>query len=443
MKSNIKILTVLLVVILSVVIIPKQASGQQGYVSFQIFYDQLSPYGQWVSNPAYGYVWIPDAGPNFTPYSTEGYWVYTEYGWTWVSNYDWGWAPFHYGRWDFDDYYGWFWVPDNEWGPSWVNWRSADGYYGWSPMEPGMSISASFGQQYNYNNDHWMFVRDRDFERRDVNRYYVNRRVHNTIIVNSRVINTTYIDNSRHATYVAGPTRNDVQRNTGRNINTVSIRENKNPGQNMKNNQLQMYRPQIEKNNVKGNKPAPTRVSEKQDVKRPSEKTSTSKPRKASPNENKAQPIKTNIRNSVHTAQPAIQRAVNPTNNNNRQQQQQKTEIKKQQQQQEQKIQQQQPQQKQQQQKPQQSQQQPQQRQQLQKPQQQQPQQKQQLQQPEQKQQQQKPQQRQQLQKPQQRQQLQKPQQQQQKTTSAPANERKQQPNKENNSNSKKKEAPM
>ena len=84
----------------------------------QVFYDELSPYGTWVNYPDYGYVWVPDAGSDFRPYATNGYWTYTDYGWTWVSNYIWGWAPFHYGRWFYDDYYGWAWVPGNEWAPA-------------------------------------------------------------------------------------------------------------------------------------------------------------------------------------------------------------------------------------------------------------------------------------------------------------------------------------
>src|SRR5665647_2087301 len=116
MKSKIKILAILLGLIISSVIFSKQASAQQGNVSFQVFYDELSPYGQWVDDPNYGYIWIPDAGQDFVPYSSNGYWVLSDYGWTWVSDYNWGWAPFHYGRWDFNNYYGWFWIPDNVWG---------------------------------------------------------------------------------------------------------------------------------------------------------------------------------------------------------------------------------------------------------------------------------------------------------------------------------------
>jgi hypothetical protein len=101
---------------------------QQGTVSLQVFYDELSPYGNWVSYNNYGFVWIPEAGLDFYPYSSNGKWVFTDTGWTWYSGYNWGWAPFHYGRWLYDNSYGWMWVPDTEWGPAWVTWRSGGDY---------------------------------------------------------------------------------------------------------------------------------------------------------------------------------------------------------------------------------------------------------------------------------------------------------------------------
>ena len=217
-------------------------------------------------------MWIPDVGSDFVPYSTSGYWTLTDYGWTWVSDYDWGWAPFHYGRWSFDNSIGWLWVPDSEWGPSWVNWRRAEGYYGWSPMEPGISITIGFNQPYNSYNDHWMFVRDRDFERHDIYRYSVNRSDHATIIRNSSIINTTFIDNSRHTTYVTGPSRNEVQRVTGRTINPVQIRENSRPGKDINDGILKMYRPQVVKNNSSDRKLAPGKIENINNVKSPSER---------------------------------------------------------------------------------------------------------------------------------------------------------------------------
>jgi len=333
MKNLIKSMVLLLVLITSSLLFPKHLSAQHANVSFQVFYDQLSPYGQWIQDPTYGYVWIPDVGADFVPYSTDGHWVLTDYGWTWVSYYDWGWAPFHYGRWNHDNSYGWLWVPDTEWGPSWVNWRRADGYYGWSPMEPGVSISMSFGSSYNRNDDHWVFVKDRDFERSNLNHYYINRNDRNRIIRSSTVINTTFVDNKRHTTYVVGPTRDDVQKVTGRTINPVSVRENSRPGQQMNNGQLQMYRPQVNKNSGKDNKPS--KIITQKDVKRPTPQNVNTQHRNVSPQNNstiKAQPAQqqrtstpaNNIARPQNrtNVQPVQQpRTATPANNNQRQQQ--------------------------------------------------------------------------------------------------------------------------
>jgi hypothetical protein len=194
--------------------------------------------------------------------------VLTDYGWTWASDYSWGWATFHYGRWSYTDSFGWFWVPDNQWGPAWVNWRQADGYYGWSPMEPGISVSMSFGRSYDSNDDHWLFVRDQDFERTDIHNYYANRSDHDRIVRNSTIINTTYIDRSRHTTYVSGPSRESVQHATGRTITPLRINENNKPGQEISNGQIRIYRPQVVKSNNGEQKPAPARVVPVSDVKR-------------------------------------------------------------------------------------------------------------------------------------------------------------------------------
>ena len=37
-------------------------------VSYQVFYDELSPYGSWVDYPSYGYVWVPRVTGDFQPY---------------------------------------------------------------------------------------------------------------------------------------------------------------------------------------------------------------------------------------------------------------------------------------------------------------------------------------------------------------------------------------
>jgi hypothetical protein len=273
MKSSTRYLAVLLMLIVSNILFTKQLTAQESYVSYQVFYDQLSPYGQWFDNPDYGYVWIPEEGSDFVPYSTMGHWILSDYGWTWVSYYSWGWAPFHYGRWDYDNYYGWFWIPDNEWGPAWVTWRRSDGYYGWAPMEPGISISVSFGRQYDSRKDHWIFVRDRDIDRSNISSFFINRNDNERIIRNSTVINNTYVDDRRNTTYITGPDRRDMQKVTGRRINPVAIEEITRPGQEMSNGMLRIYRPQVNRNVDNGRKAEPSRVVNLREVKRPSERT--------------------------------------------------------------------------------------------------------------------------------------------------------------------------
>ena len=140
MKAVIKIFIVSIVISSGTWLTPQKASAQVS-VSFQLFYDDLSPHGYWVDNRDYGNVWVPNVSPGFTPYATNGHWVFTNAGWTWFSDYPWGWAPFHYGRWYNDPFYGPMWVPGNEWGPGWVTWRSSAGYYGWAPIRPGISIN--------------------------------------------------------------------------------------------------------------------------------------------------------------------------------------------------------------------------------------------------------------------------------------------------------------
>jgi hypothetical protein len=266
MKPSITILTLFLVLTTSCLVLPRPTEAQQTNATFQIFYDELSPYGQWIDYGTYGYVWIPDVESDFVPYSTDGHWIMTDYGWTWASDYNWGWAAFHYGRWSYTDSFGWFWVPDNEWGPAWVNWRQTEGYYGWSPMEPGVTISMSFGGQYNSNYDHWMFVRDRDFDRPNINQYYVNGIDHDRIVRNSVVINNTYNDNNRQTTYATGPSRTDIQNATGRRIVPLTVQNNNRPGKEITNGRLQIYRPQIV-NNDNGRKAIPTRITNQNELK--------------------------------------------------------------------------------------------------------------------------------------------------------------------------------
>jgi hypothetical protein len=230
-----------------------------------------------------------------------------------MSDYSWGWAPFHYGRWDYDQYYGWLWIPGNEWGPAWVSWRRADGYYGWAPMEPGITLSASFGRAYDSHDDHWIFVKDRDIDRSDINHYYISRTDQNRIIMHSSVINSTYTDSRRHTTYATGPARTDFIKATGRKINPVAVQENNKPGQSMSNGHLMIYKPEVIKNNNKEKAPAPSRIVNLKDVKQPSERNLTNQQGNSnSKNSTKAvgQPNTTNPQRGVNNVKASAQKSA-------------------------------------------------------------------------------------------------------------------------------------
>jgi len=247
-------------ILISGLTIPGKASAQPGAsINFQTFYDELSPYGQWLNDPEYGYVWAPSVGNDFRPYYTNGYWMMTEYGNMWMSNYDWGWAPFHYGRWTYSDFYGWIWVPGTEWGPAWVTWRQGGGYYGWAPMSPGISINISFGPRYNVPNPWWTFIPYDNIYSRSFHRYYSPRRTVN-IINNTTIINNTYIDNRSRSTYVTGPRRTDVERATGRRVSVYNVgNENRAGAPRISGRNVNIYRPAVE-TGARGSKPAPRQV---------------------------------------------------------------------------------------------------------------------------------------------------------------------------------------
>ena len=102
----------------------------------------LQPYGEWVEDPEYGWIWIPYTtvvGADFTPYDTGGEWAYTaDYGWSFDSDFDWGWVAFHFGDWTMFEDSSWGWVPDSTWAPHHCDWRTGDGTVGWRPTPPNI-----------------------------------------------------------------------------------------------------------------------------------------------------------------------------------------------------------------------------------------------------------------------------------------------------------------
>jgi hypothetical protein len=302
---KIKIVFLLLMFFVGNSIVPQKASAQVS-VSFQVFYDDLSPYGTWIDNPNYGYVWVPNVSAGFTPYHTNGHWVFTDYGWTWVSNYAWGWAPFHYGRWYTDPIYGSIWVPGNEWSPGWVTWRSSGSYYGWAPMGPGVTFGMAYGSGYYDTYNQYTFVKCGYMGSTNINNYYVNSSNNTTIINSTTVINNTRTDNTSNVTYSAGPERMEVEKRAGKTFAPVAVKNNDKPGQNLSGSELRIYKPQVQKNNLEGQKPAPTKVSNLKDVKTPAERKPAAQP------QNVNQPTKQQPAQPRQTNQPAKQPAAQP-----------------------------------------------------------------------------------------------------------------------------------
>jgi len=245
-----------------IVIPSQQAQAQHASVSFQVFYDQLSPYGSWVNYSNYGYVWIPtDVPVGFRPYATGGHWIYTEDGWTWVSDYTWGWAAFHYGNWFYDQSYGWMWLPDYEWAPAWVTWGQYEDNYCWAPIGPHVNIGVSY-TSYRPPVYYWTFVPRTYITNVNINRYYVNRISNTTVVNNITVINNVNRGGGGGRAFMRGPEAQNVERYTHNPVRPVQIREASAPGRGqIQNGQLALYRPAINRASA-NTKPAPTKVED-------------------------------------------------------------------------------------------------------------------------------------------------------------------------------------
>ncbi len=154
-----------------------QSSAAQ-YVSRDVVgYQDLDGYGQWVSEPSYGVIWVPAVAVGWAPYH-NGYWNWiAPWGWTWIAGEPWGFAPCHYGRWVHAPRYGWAWVPGPRSGPrpvyapALVAWRGESNAktnpdlmhrpkVGWIPLgfnevyDPPFQASRSYVRAANLSNTH-------------------------------------------------------------------------------------------------------------------------------------------------------------------------------------------------------------------------------------------------------------------------------------------------
>ena len=234
-------------------------------ISYQTFYDGLSPYGTWIDYPSYGHVWSPRLEGEFRPYATNGYWVYSGEGWAWQSNYSWGWAAFHYGRWLYDDNYGWLWVPGYNWSPAWVTWGTVDNYYAWAPLMPEVNVNAEFGS-WRPHSFYWNVVgRDHIYDR---NVSTVIERPETVVNITNRItiVNNFGTTRTNNVHYSRGPEITEVQKFTKEKITTTSFREvNKSEQVSHNGDVVNVYRPPVQ--TVQNQQPHEFRKVEKEQVK--------------------------------------------------------------------------------------------------------------------------------------------------------------------------------
>jgi hypothetical protein len=219
-------------------------------MSYQTFYDQLSPYGSWINYPGYGYVWVPQADAGFSPYSTSGHWEYTDMGWTWVSDYAWGWATFHYGRW-FEDptYGGWLWMPGYDWAPAWVTWGNYGGYYCWAPVGPRDYVNGHWG--YGNYDHHWNCLPREHMGEPGISRYIVSNDVvnHDRHAFESGIAIIKHDNTYGRSVFNAGPKVEDVEKVVNHPITRMTINNTTKPEKTgVHGNAINIYRPQVSKN---------------------------------------------------------------------------------------------------------------------------------------------------------------------------------------------------
>lgn len=230
-----------------------KAGAQDVMVSYQDFYDQLAPYGQWVYDAQYGNVFVPFVRPDFRPYFSDGHWVMTEYGNTWASDEPWGWACYHYGRWTFNPYYGWVWVPGYEWAPAWVSWRYGGGYAGWAPLGPGYYV----GQPYSCPESWWVFVAPNYMYQPHYETYWRGPDYNYMYMHQTTVIENVYVDNGSHVQYYYGPRAADIQNVTHQPVQVYAVNNSNTPGAYAVNqNAVTVYRPAVDRQSVNNARPA-------------------------------------------------------------------------------------------------------------------------------------------------------------------------------------------
>lgn len=212
-------------------------------VSFQSFYDLLSPLGEWIQVPkdeikadlndgtGEGYssyysdedvlfIWKPKIDAGWKPY-TNGRWEYTNHGWLWVSHDAWGPATSHYGRWWNSPGRGWVWLPGYTWAPAWVRWRVTDEHVGWVPLSPAAKWNIEKGitdntYRYKNNESDWVFIEKNKFADDISPSQVISESMNKSLIAKSKKITDIRAENDRIIN--RGPEVSDIEKKTGKSI---------------------------------------------------------------------------------------------------------------------------------------------------------------------------------------------------------------------------------
>lgn len=211
-------------------------------VSFQSFYDILSPMGEWIQitkedidedlNDGEGqsftktadgeedllFIWKPNTGENWKPF-LNGSWEYTDHGWLWVSSDNWGNSTYHYGRWWNSQKYGWVWLPGYTWSPGWVRWRESENAIGWAPLSPKAEWQSENGitntnNRLKNNDNDWVFVDYNNFTNETNNFNVINASQNSSLVKTSSEITNIKVEDDRIVN--SGPNTVNIEKKTGK-----------------------------------------------------------------------------------------------------------------------------------------------------------------------------------------------------------------------------------
>ena len=268
-------------------------------VSFQSFYDILSPMGEWIqitkddidedlsdgegesiasymqSDDDLLFIWKPntESEKNWRPYM-NGKWEYTNQGWLWLSNDKWGNSTYNYGRWWNSEKYGWVWLPGYTWAPAWVRWRVGNNgnHYGWVALSPKAKWKSDKGitddnYRYKNNDNDWVFVNGNNFADELNSKVIIPENSNKNLIKESKKI--TDIRTEDDAIFTNGPDVGIIEQKTGKKFNRKRLRFRKGHEQALiGDNEIVIGKERFKKRNKESLKDMPKKFKKSERVKK-------------------------------------------------------------------------------------------------------------------------------------------------------------------------------